>query len=320
MKNILLLNAKRRIYLYKKMKKYLEGKKLKIKIITSDIDQLDPISKIAEEFIILPKITDLAFKDILIEKIKEKEIGGILIWNDSDFFYMNQIKEELESLNVTIISPEPLKLEICNNKLKTHEFANENNFLMPSLYKKIEEIKKFPVILKPYDGSGSMNIYIANNIEEARSDFNRIKAKNPIIEEYIEGEHYTVDVFSDYNGLPFCIIPRKRIKVHGSEVLIAKIELNKEVIEFSKKVANILKIIGPINIQFIVDKNKKIYLLEINPRIGGGTDLTIEAGACFEKWIVQILINEELDKKFVLEDNLYMSRYYDEVFFCDSVK
>lgn len=320
MKNILLLNAKRRIYLYKKMKKYLEERDLKIKIIASDINQFDPISKVAEEFIILPKITDSSFKDVLIKEIKEKEIGGILIWNDKDFLYMNQIKEELEKLNVTIISPEPLKLEICNNKLKTHEFASENNFLMPTLYKKIEEIKKFPVILKPYDGAGSMDIYIANNIEEARSDFNKIKSKNPIIEEYIEGEHYTVDIFSDYNGTPFCIVPRKRIKVHGSEVLIAKIELEEKIIEFSKKIAIVLKIIGPINIQFIVDKNKKIYLIEINPRIGGGTDLTIEAGANFEKWIVQILINEKLDKKFVLENGLYMSRYYDEVFFHDTIK
>ena len=315
MKNILLLNARRRIYLYKKLNEYIKNNKLDIKIITSDTDRLDPISRITTDFIILPTISDPNFYNILEKFIDEKKIKGIFLWNDRDFYYVNQIRKNLEQKGVTIILPEFTKWELCSNKLKTHDFANKNNFLMPILYKNFDEINLFPVVLKPYNGSGSMDVYIANNIEEVKSDFNRIKDKYPIIEEYIKGEHYTVDIFSDYDGIPFCIVPRKRVKVHGSEVLIAKIELNKKIINFSKKIASKLKIPGPINIQFIVNENKKIYLLEINPRIGGGTDLSIEAGASFEKWLIQMFLGEKIDKTFVLKDNLYMSRYYDEVFF-----
>ena len=313
MRRILLLNARRRVFLIKEIRKYIKNEHEDLEIAGADTDNLDPIAFFCDIFRIIPPIYSTEFKSELLKYVEEENIIGIVLWNDIDFKYIDEIREELYEKGANIICPNKKQIKLCNDKRETYYFAKKNNILVPKNYQTINDIIQYPIIIKPAFGAGSVNVYCAKNENQTKILSNHVK--EPVFQEFIDGTHYTVDIFSDESGNPFCAVPRQRIKVHCSEVLIAKISMEKKIIQHALTIAKIIKIAGPINIQFIVDKYEKIYLLEINCRIGGGTDLTIQAGAPIGKWIVQMLLKKKLEKNYSICNKLYMSRYYSEVFF-----
>lgn len=156
-------------------------------------------------------------------------------------------------------------------------FKNYNKAL--SYFKSL----KYECIIKPIDSSGSKGVTKLNR----RSDFKKAfelamqfsKTKSIIIEEFIErknffigGEGFIVDGrlvfwctadkhFSETNAL----LP-KSVSVPSTE--------NKQILhKIKKELQRLIKVsglkFGPLNIEVIVDKNEKIYIVEVGPRNGG---------------------------------------------------
>ena len=58
----------------------------------------------------------------------------------------------------------------------------------------------------------------------------------------------------------------------------AEIVLNKQIINYAKKISKVFKHIGNLDCDLIIKKNKKIYFLDFNPRFGGGYPFTHLSG------------------------------------------
>jgi carbamoyl-phosphate synthase large subunit len=73
-----------------------------------------------------------------------------------------------------------------------------------------------------------------------------------------------------------------------------------------------LKIVGPCCIQVKKDKEKTFKLVEINPRLGGGTIFTTLAGANFPQMIIDII---EDKKKITIPkvSEITILRYFEEI-------
>ena len=75
----------------------------------------------------------------------------------------------------------------------------------------------FPAFIKPKDGSSSINAYKVENLEDLRLYAEKIE--DYIIQPFISGREYTIDIFCDYEGNPVYITPRERLAVRAGEVL-----------------------------------------------------------------------------------------------------
>ena len=168
----------------------------------------------------------------------------------------------------------------------------------------------FPVLIKPSKGAGNLNIFKAYDMEELKVLYKHVP--EPIIQEFIEGFQVTIDVFYDH-GVK-AVIPRKRVKVRDAEVVQASILLEDYLIDIATKVTEALKTDGPFNIQ-VMCKDNKAYLIDLHPRFGGGTDLSIEAGVEIHKWIINMLLGVKEDYHYQLNDKLFMTRYLKSEFF-----
>lgn len=316
-RSILILNARRRVFLVEKMREYVSKKKLDLKIITSDTNLLDPIRFFSDDFVLLPPANDECFLRELKKCINEKNVIGLMIWYDSDLNYIDELREEISKLGVKLLMPNHTVIDICHDKRRTYEFFKDRGVLTPQIHT-FEEFSyfdniSFPLFIKPYDGAGSMWCYKIENRKILEELYYKIP--NPIVQDYIEGVMYTVDAFCDYDGEPLCIIPRVRLKVRDSEALVSKIDLDKKIINLSNEILNYLCIVGPVNLQFIKNTVGDIYLIEINPRISGGLDLSMAANAPFHSWIIQYFLDDKFEDMGTIINNLVMTRYYSSVFF-----
>ena len=305
---ILLYNGRRRVYIVEKIKEYLNALNKNIGICITDTDNLDPVVYHGDKFFEVPPIEDKEWSKKIIPLLKENNIKYIFLWNNKDFMPFYNIKDKLKKENIKILLPSEEVINICFNKKLTNTFALENSILTPSTFNSIEEFLEnpidFPVLIKPSHGAGNMNIFKAYNMEELKILYKRVPA--PIIQEFIDGFQVTIDVF--YDNEVKAIIPRKRVKVRDAEVVQASIVLDDYLIEAATKIANALNTNGPLNIQ-VMCKDNKAYLIDLHPRFGGGTDLSIEAGAEIHKWIVNMLLGIENDYNYKLNNKLFMTRY-----------
>lgn len=241
--------------------------------------------------------------------ISTKKIDGIFVvlpheileWSKRKQQYMNQYKCEIY-LN------EPELIEIANCKNNTYNFCIDNNINIP--LKKV--ITERPIIIKPVDGCGSNGIQILKTYEDNAIPFD----KNNIIQEFITGDEYTVDIISDNNGNIISIIPKKRLLIKNGQAFKSIIINNDDVISFIRDVCLKLNNKSSINIQVIQEKDTgKIYLIEINPRFGTTISLSIESGVHIPKMLIEHDYNE-----YEIKYNLLMVRDYKEYFLNDNIK
>lgn len=55
----------------------------------------------------------------------------------------------------------------------------------------------FPAFIKPKDGSSSINAYRVDNLDDLKLYAEKIK--DYIIQTFVSGREYTIDIFCDYN-------------------------------------------------------------------------------------------------------------------------
>lgn len=123
--------------------------------------------------------------DILEKKCREEKIDGVLA-GFSEFRVENMIKL-CNRLNLPC-SLTMDQLEITRNKILFKETCRKYNLKTIQEYR-YEDVKKFPVIIKPVDRAGSIGINVAFNKEDLEKYFqialSLSPSKNVIIEDYI---------------------------------------------------------------------------------------------------------------------------------------
>jgi len=88
-----------------------------------------------------------------------------------------------------------------------------------------------------------------------------------LAEEFVDGDEHTLDVYTDLEGMPRCVVPRKRLEVRSGEVSKGITVKNTAIMEIGRSVAEALGACrGLITVQCIVTSKGRIRVIEINPR------------------------------------------------------
>ncbi len=160
------------------------------------------------------------------------------------------------------------------NKNETYFFCKKNKISTPKIYQKFEEVinKKKKFVIKEKFGHSSKGLKVISNIK--RKHFR----KNYIVQDFINGQEFHLDILNDFTGKFISCCPKKKIAMRDGETEKAEIVLNKQIINYAKKISKVFKHIGNLDCDLIIKKNKKIYFLDFNPRFGGGYPFTHLSG------------------------------------------
>ena len=313
--NVLFSSVGRRVELVKAFREASNELKIKSKLIGVDMDELAPALNFVDKKYKVPKLSSEEFIPQIIEICKKENVAIIIPTLDTELSLYSKNKELIQNeCGAKVMVSDENVISIIRNKVKTYEFLKENNFSVPKLIKE-KDVKdkeyKFPLFIKPLDGSSSINNFKINN--ERELEFFKEYVSNPMIQEFSEGQEYCVDVFCDFNGKVITVVPKIRIAHRGGEITKAKIVKDRELIEIGKKLANLLKPCGEINFDCIKTENG-VDIIEINGRFAGGSPISFKSGANSPKKIYQLLMNEELQYKENFEDGFIALRFDDAVY------
>lgn len=243
----------------------------------------------------------------LVEICEKDKIDLLIPTIDTDLLVLSENKGAFKNTKVLISDPE--KIAVCRDKNYTADFFESCGCKAPktvSCWKDYDGI--YPCFIKPKDGSSSINAFKVESVDELELYAQQIE--DYIIQPFVEGTEYTVDVFCDFNGKAVYITPRVRLQVRAGEVLKTQISMDPKIIEESKRIIDKFKPVGPMTIQLIRQNGTgDDYYIEINPRYGGGAPLSMKAGARSAETVLQLLSGTEVNDRHVIDDGAVFSRF-----------
>ena len=144
----------------------------------------------------------------------------------------------------------------------------------------------------------------------------RVCESDFLIQKYLIADEYTVDAYISSQGKALSIVPRKRMEVTSGEATKSITIKDEEIINLSKQIISLINFQGPITLQFLREKTtNKLYIMEINPRYGGGVITSLKAGADSTMMVLNEYLNKPLQEINNWEENLIMTRAFREFFY-----
>jgi carbamoyl-phosphate synthase large subunit len=318
--NILFTSAGRRVSLVGLFKQALADLELEGRIVTADLRSDAPAHFVADERELVPRVTDPNYIDRLDEICREHDIRLVVPLIDTELNLLAPHRKAFQEKGVTLLVSSPETVEAGRDKRHTHDFFRRAGIPTPSmldsdqLLADRDNASSFPVMLKPATGSASTGVTkIRTPIELA---FFRSYVQDAIVQEFVQGAEYTLDILVDFIGSVRCVVPRKRIETRSGEVSKGMTVKHPGIIEAGKRLGESLPgAVGCITAQCFLQDDGSISFIEINPRFGGGFPLAAHAGANFPRWIIEWLLG--CDPEIVLDgwdDGVVMLRYDAEIF------
>jgi carbamoyl-phosphate synthase large subunit len=318
--NILFTNVGRRVALIQAFRAAMAKLNISGKIFGVDASVLSPAYYVTDQSFPICIIKDDEYISRLLEICTREKIKLLISLLDTDLLKLAESREVFREQGTFILISSPEVIRIGRDKNLTKQFFLRNGIPAPSIstFEEAIEQNRFPLFIKPVDGSASHFTFQIDNQEALRFFFNYVP--RPIIQEFVPGQEYTLDLFIDLDSKVRAVVPRKRLEVRAGEVSKSQIVLNSKILKAGRQVGKALAAIGglgPINVQCVspAEEDSEVKFIEINPRFGGGSPLSLKAGYPFPQWIMEMVLGQELSPPpNDLGDGLTMLRYDEAVF------
>ena len=266
----------------------------------------------------LPLYSAEGFIDTLNENVEKYGIDFIYPAHDDVQLCLT---ENVDRLKATLITTDLETVKICRSKIETYRFFGEKDFV-PTIYENKESVEAFPVFIKPDVGQGSRGAKVIKSAYELEHAF--YENPNIVVCEYLPGEEYTIDCFTDFNGtLRVCKLRnRKRIR-NGISVNSEILPMNDKVMQIAQTINSRLRFNGAWFFQLKRARNDEYKLLEIAPRVAGTMGLSRNTGVNYPLLTIfnaRIMPVSIIENQYEIEvDRAFINRYktnltYDTVY------
>lgn len=309
--NVLLTCAGRRHYLAMFFQKELGAQG---KVVGTDMDISAPALQACDIKIKVSSVFADDYLKTLKEIIINEDINMVFSLNDLEIGLLASYRDDIENATGAILYVPTVKtLQICSDKWFTYRFANENNIKTPKTFLNLDDAQKalqggeitFPLIIKPRWGSASIGLYRADTLGELREAFKlcyqtvingmlaELGTESPvIIQELILGAEYGVDLLYGKNENFIGFTAKRKLAMRAGETDKA-ITVDRQPFETAvDKISSALPHRGNLDCDFL-ERDGELFLLELNPRFGGGYPFTHLAGANH----IQMLLDDYLNQR-----------------------
>lgn len=209
-----------------------------------------------------------------------------------------KLQSELDSNNLIYTGSDPHASALAMNKFLSLKILRENGFNVPQMYyinkmnwingsdfiiDRIKSLFEFPLVIKPNAGGSSIGISILEDDFKLRSVLEKLFEENKdiLVQPYIDGREFTCAVLdhgikeSSYPLIPVETEPKLEFFLdYNSKYTDGGFKKNfpedlsdikfKNIRTLAKEAHEILGCKGLSRSDFVMDKNGKIFILEVN--------------------------------------------------------
>lgn len=214
---------------------------------------------------------------------KEKPIGIIVQFGGQTAI---NLAETLHKEGVKILGTSVRSIDVAEDRDKFLKLLEELKIPIPegSTALSVKQARiianriGYPVLVRPsyvLGGRAMEIVYNDSDLEEYMNMAVDLSAKHPVlIDKYICGKEVEVDGICDGSEvlIPGIMEHMERAGVHSGDSIAIypprtlSTEVKETITDYTIRLAKALKTVGLFNIQFVLDKTDKVYVIEVNPR------------------------------------------------------
>lgn len=282
--NILFTNAGRRTYLIEYALELIEeGYNFNLFVSDTSIDTAAMHVDSRVRGILTPRVSgnEENYCKVLLSACKEHEIDVLVPLMDFELPILASKKKLFEELGVKLWVSNENTISNCLDKIQNYQFCIQHNIRMPKTYFTLDGVNP-PYVKKQILGSGSVGLEIV--MEGHASSF---VPGIDMIQEFVEGKEYGMDIMNDYNGNYVHSCVREKLGMRAGETDKARTFESAKLVNLAKNISQTFKHVGNMDIDFLENEAGEIYFIDFNPRFGGGYPFTHLSGVNYLKYIIE---------------------------------
>lgn len=297
--NVLLTCAGRRHYLARFIKDTIG---VQGRLIGTDMSVSAAALTVCDNSYVLPAVSDADYVRQLLNICQAEKIDYVFSVNDLELPILAEHAEEIyrESGARCVVSSREV-IEICGDKYLTYLSLKKMGVSTPHTFISVETALsaldegqvKFPMMVKPRWGSASIGLRIVHDEKSLKSAYeecaNIVESgilaalgtsgeSRVIIQEFIRGQEFGIDILNgiDRNLIGFCA--KQKLAARAGETDKA-VTVNPS--PFASTVGALAEGLGHMgNLDCdCIEHQGKFYIIDMNPRFGGGYPFSHLAGA-----------------------------------------
>lgn len=312
--NVLITAGSRRVPLVRAFQDALRSACLRGRVIVADVNPLSPAVHAVERWYQVPLSTEPGYIDAIERICATEEIALVVPTIDEELPVFAAAAGRLLARGVRVaVSPESTS-RICNDKLETSRQLSAHGIRAAAtmLPDEVSDSARFPLFIKPRHGRGAVGAFPLRNRRDL--EFFSSYVEEPVVQEYLDGPEFTIDVLCDFHHQPLAIVPRERVSVRAGVTDRGRTVHDRALIALGEAVVRAMPFTGAANIQCRVQDGEPV-IFEVNARFSGGIPLTVAAGADFPRYLADLAVGRTVPPRIGLFTHDLWMTTYDQAFF-----
>ncbi|MFT6143897.1 MAG: carbamoyl-phosphate synthase large subunit [Myxococcota bacterium] len=266
-----------------------------------------------EHRVLLPRAEDPSFGVALMTAATRLDVDVVVPTVDAELAITSALTAAFRVLKIAVLVAPEAALVSCLDKAKL--MAAAQGIVPVPAWEVVDadfipERWELPVVVKPRVGAGGRGVRVI----EHKEDWADVPRDGSLLlQEWLPGEEYSVDVLCSREGIVLAAVPRLRMKVDSGVAVASRTVRDPELQGIASALVEHLGLSFVSNVQLRRDRNGVPKLLEINPRFPGTMALTVHSGVNMPVLAVDDLLgrNPQAPAPFV---ECAMVRHWEEIY------
>jgi carbamoyl-phosphate synthase large subunit len=285
------------------------------KVVACDVASDSAALFAADEAVLMPPTGDASFRARLLGLCAERNIALVVPTRDGELPLLAELAPTLAAHGTRVLVAPPATVTRCQDKRVFNRFCEDNGYPIARTYYS-DPPPVFPVFARPAIGAGGHGAAKIDNraaweaLEASRSEL--------VVQDVVRAPEYTIDTLLDLDGRPLQAVARLRQAVRNGEAYKSRVEDLPELTDMALSLCARLGCIGHNVVQAFYRPETGPLLIEVNPRFGGASNLSICAGLDSPSRLVALLAGETPPDPRPIRFGLTMLRYSDDMIIEDA--
>jgi len=313
-RSVLLTCAGLRVDVVRAFREALDGLGWEGDVVAVDANPLAPALVKADRGVVVPHASSPEYIPALAELVTAHGVRAVLPLADLDNVELVTGREQIEAAGAALFLPDLAVAEAMFDKYRCHEALLAAGLPSPDTWvpEELPAGAPLPLLVKRRWGYASRDIYRCETLDEMRF-FVGYAGVPVIVQKFLPGEQFSIDVLCDLDGRALNVIPRTMIESKGGESIKGQTIADQRLIDLGRTVAEGLRLVGPATIQCF-DEPEGLPVTDINTRFGGAFPLPLAAGSRYPELILRMACGERVEPHVGrFTPGITMTRFYDSV-------
>jgi carbamoyl-phosphate synthase large subunit len=297
--NVLLTCVGRRNYLVEFFRNALRGRG---QVYGADADRYASALQECDKAFIVRRVEEPGYCDEILALCREHNVRLMIPLIDPELPIIADRRDQFAAIGTIAVVSTSAVVDLCFDKWETAKFLADNGLPHPKTYRDLAAAReaicrgelRFPVVVKPRWGSASLGMEYPEDDDELEMTVRLLKKRLPktilgpasrvdmersvLIQERLIGQEYGLDVVNDLCGRYVTTFVRRKLRMRAGETDQALTVTSDVLVCVGQRIGETLGHVGSLDCDVFVNE-KRFWVLELNPRFGGGYPFSHVAGA-----------------------------------------